>query len=226
MGSAGEVKMNWPLVVIAAAVIAVPLGIALVQDIGSSGGEEPATELPVDPEEQRRAEAEAALAELEHALGEVEAAEEEIGAWQRTAMDRRFFDEVLLAGGEDGPRLAGPMTGAAFGMSTEEVAVAARDLFRPLAHDGAALRPEFDGEEERLSAIVVEFPDDGTARLVLAAAWGEPVTEPDPLDGAPRHRWLAPDHGLMATLRPGHGRAQVAFEPLAVEAGPAEPATP
>ena len=50
MRSTSGVKMNWPMVAIAGAVIAVPLGVALVQDLGS--GRQDPLEAPAALEEQ------------------------------------------------------------------------------------------------------------------------------------------------------------------------------
>jgi hypothetical protein len=197
-----DTRRNWPLVVIAGAVIAVPMGIALVQDLGGPQ--------PPSPEEYRLAVPVADTVEGVVAIAE----EPEFGSWQRPAMDQRFFGEVLLAGGAERPGLTGPLQGAAFGQSREQTEAAAPALFRDLPHEGADMWAEFNGIGNRLSAILIAFPDDGSALRILTTAWGEPSIEHDPDLGSTHRRWRALGSNVMATLNELGGRALVVFEPI------------
>ena len=89
--STSGVKMNWPLVAIAFAVIGVPMGVAVIQDLGTDRDEDDllakigemhdisAREPTDDDGDEDR----------------LERAEDLGGTWHQPAMDQAFFDEVL-----------------------------------------------------------------------------------------------------------------------------------
>ncbi|HEU5057553.1 MAG TPA: hypothetical protein VFU21_13560 [Kofleriaceae bacterium] len=99
MGGTSGIKMNWPVVAIAFAVIGVPMGVAVVQDLGSDSDEE---ELLARIGEVNDISAEPPR------IGEAELdeGEDEVGAWRQPAMEQAFFDEVFLGGPEEnGPAM-------------------------------------------------------------------------------------------------------------------------
>jgi hypothetical protein len=220
--------MNWPLVAAILAVLAVPFAIAAIQDIGR---DTPAGELApaAGP-----AEDEGAGAGLdEH--GEIGEPHEDEGhahgdehGWQRTeVMEQAFFDRVFLGEGHGRPTFRGALAGARFGMSRDQVRVEAAALWRWSEQNlsefaDAAVGLEFeDAGGEGLSAIAIRFPDDGSARRILAASWGPPVVAQDQ-DAEERHFWFDEKSGTRVRLReepatgargaPTHGAAEVVYD--------------
>lgn len=88
MGSTNGVKMNWPVVAIAFAVIGVPMGVAVIQDLGSDADEEALLARIGEVDEI------AAVSEA-HDEADDDEADDEAGRWEQPAMDQAFFDEVL-----------------------------------------------------------------------------------------------------------------------------------
>ena len=112
MRSTSGVKMNWPLVAIAFAVIGVPMGVALIQDLGSDKDED---ELLARIGQVNDITAEEPQAGADD-KGSLERAEDIAGRWSEPAMDQAFFDQVFLGGPEDEarPALRGPLAGFPF----------------------------------------------------------------------------------------------------------------
>jgi hypothetical protein len=191
-------NMNWPLVAAILAVLAVPFGIAAIQDIGRE-----------DP--PPAAEDGISVASVGVAAGVAEPPEpvepdERAHGWQRThAMDQDFFDRVFLAGGPH-PALAGALAGARFGMTRDQLGADAPALWRWAEQDvsefgPAAVRLDFEERGgEGLTAIAIRFPDDGSARRILTSAWGAPVDAQGQDDEA-RHFWFDSASGTRVLLR-------------------------
>lgn len=89
MRSTSGVKLNWPLVAIALAVIGVPMAVAVIQDLGTDRDEEEllakigqvddiTADQPPDGEDR------------------LERADDLEGTWREPAMEQAFYDEVLL----------------------------------------------------------------------------------------------------------------------------------
>lgn len=193
-------NMNWPLVAAILAVLAVPFGIAAIQDIGRE-----------DP--PQAAEGEISVASAGITVGEADQAEpavepdDQAHGWQRSrAMDQDFFDRVFLAGGEAHPALAGALAGARFGMTRDQLSADAPALWRWADQDVSEFRPataRLDFEErggEGLTAIAIRFPDDGSARRILTAAWGAPV-DAQGQDEEARYFWFDAQSGTRLLLR-------------------------
>src|SRR5690606_3166020 len=183
--------------VVAGAVMAVPFGIALVQDLGGAPADDvpalgPEAELAAAHAERERARLE--LEEAERELAERELADQErarVAAEEAVAPElerddwgsptvQAFVDQVFLAGGAREPALVGPLAGARFGATEEELSRAAPALMT-WARGGlwaprARVELLFD-QAGRLGMIAIEFPDDGTALAALTRAWGEPREE-------------------------------------------------
>src|SRR5678815_3490169 len=94
MGSPTGIKMNWPLIAIAFAVIGVPMGIALIQDLGKDTDDEEILARIGQVEDITPDEETATEPELENA-------DDIAGRWQEPAMEQAFFDAVFLGGPED-----------------------------------------------------------------------------------------------------------------------------
>lgn len=193
---------NRPVVTAILAVLAVPFGIAVIEDIGRRGagtGDEAAPALPDG--EDRDGEAGAPGEPTER-------------------MDRRFFETVFLAPPGDRPGLAGSFLGdVQFGMTPGAVEREAPELWRwsDDGHDpfpGASVALEF-ADDRGLSSIAFGFPDDGSAVRILAAAWGPPQRIAQGQDDESRSLWFVPDAGLRVSVMNSQLRAaaEVVFEP-------------
>lgn len=191
-------NMNWPLVAAILAVLAVPFGIAAIQDIGRED-RPAAVDLEPPP------------AQIDAIDGDEEPLEEEpdeeAHLWQRSrVMEASFFERVFLAGDQGHPSLTGALAGAHFGMTRDELRARAGALWRWAEQDVSEFRPataRLDFEErggDGLTAIAIRFPDDGSARDILAAAWGEPV-DVHGQDKELRHFWFDPQSRMRVMLR-------------------------
>jgi hypothetical protein len=87
--STGGVKLNWPLVAIAFAVIGVPMGVAVIQDLGTDRDEDDLLAKIGEVDEISAAEP---TGDDEARL---ERAEDLGGTWHEPAMDQAFFDELF-----------------------------------------------------------------------------------------------------------------------------------
>jgi hypothetical protein len=105
MGRTSGIKMNWPVVAIAFAVIGVPMGVAVVQDLGSDTDDE---ELLARIGEVNDIGAEPPR------IDEAEPDDDEAGEWRQPAMEQGFFDEVFLGPDPARPAL-GPLAGLEWG---------------------------------------------------------------------------------------------------------------
>ncbi len=187
-------NMNWPLVAAILAVLAVPFGIAAIQDIGRE--DRPAV---VEPP------AEGALEGADEAI-EQDLDEESPASQRPQVMEPRFFERVFLAGGQAHPALAGALAGARLGMTRDQLAAAAPELWRWAGQEVSAFRSataRLDFEErggEGLTAIAIRFPDDGSARRILSAAWGAPV-DARGQDEESRQFWFDRASGMRVVLR-------------------------
>jgi len=206
MGSPTGIKMNWPLVAIAFAVIGVPMGVALIQDLGKDEGDE---------EILARIGRVGDITADEDSVTEpqLESADDLAGRWQEPAMDQAFFDEVFLGGPDDRrPALRGPLTGFAFGLQ----APVHPDLSRwPRAN--VELTTSDDGME-RLLALTVIFPDDGTAEKIFESRWGKPLHMAG-TDDVSRRIWTEPDAQLRLVLEQHESEARATFSPCIPAAG-------
>jgi len=142
-------RKNWLLGLGAVAVIAVPLGIALKQDLGkeppAAVPEAAAPPAPVAPPEPAKP------AMTRH-------------------MPSAFFRDVIGTS-KPKPSLVGPLFRVRWGVTRDELKQSAPELFS--WHDPDVLIiPDFD-DEGALAAVVIDFPDDGVARRTLHAAWGD-----------------------------------------------------
>jgi hypothetical protein len=198
MRTPSGMKMNWPVVAIVLAVIAVPLAIGMIQDLGSDAP---------DPLAELRA--------LEEEGEELEEVEEEVGAWKAPAMNRAFFDQVLVGTGGDGPGLRGAMDGLRWGQTELEVAAAAPLLAvwgrgeAPEQFAGAEVELVY-GDGTHLSAVRFSFPDDGSAVSILGDRWGEGrIVLGD--DGLARHLWFDPAQWLRVVVDARNSEAEVTF---------------
>jgi hypothetical protein len=204
MGSTNGVKMNWPVVAIAFAVIGVPLGIAAIQDVGSDSDEEEI--LARIGEVDEIAEAPDPLDRDDDDTDDVEL--HVVSRWSVPAMEQGFFDEVFLGGPEDSkPALRGPLAAVEWG---------ARDADPPDLSRWwrAELELELSGHpHKRLRAITLTFPDDGTAARVLASRWGESELVLG-TDGLARRIWVDGAAGLRLVLTQGEGIAHATFGPF------------
>jgi hypothetical protein len=207
------VNMNWPLVAAILAVLAVPFGIAVIQDVGR---EDP---LP----------AEASIgAGHDDEGGDIEIDRDELAGetageahdWQETpVMDIGFYERVFVADGR-GPGLHGALAGARFGMTRDQVRAEAPGLWRWAAQGLSEFRPAAAGLRFRerggagLSAVAIRFPDDRRAARVLTAAWGPPV-EARGQDQRTRWFWFDERSGTRAVLTEGLAStsAEVVLEP-------------
>ncbi len=204
MRSTGGVKMNWPLVAIAFAVIGVPMGVALIQDLGKDGDDDDLLarigqvnditakeESPGDPD-----------------LASLESADDIAGRWHEPAMDQAFFDEVFLGGPEDKrPALRGPLASVRWDEPVGDEVV--HDLTAGWPRIRLGMRSP-DGFDARTSAVVVYFPDDGTAERVFTSRWGEPLLVAGTDDTA-RRIWSNPDQQLKLVLEQHDGQASATF---------------
>jgi len=214
--------MNWPLVTAMLAVLAVPFGIAVVQDVGR---EDPSAR-PALPGEASTGAAtdEVAVADIaadmdvdrDDLIGETAGADRD---WQETAgMEPGFFERVLVADGR-GPGLRGALAGARFGMTRDQLRAEAGGLWRWAAlgvseFAQAEARVEFRGRGGAgLSAVAIRFPDDGNAPRVLGSSWGPPV-EALGQDEVTRYFWFDEDSGTRAVLteQPASRSAEVVLE--------------
>jgi hypothetical protein len=202
MRSTGGVKMNWPLVAIAFAVIGVPISVAVIQDLGTDRNEEEILAKLGQLDEISSAEEDEAVEEDE---AELEDAEEIAGKWSTPAMDQAFFDEVFLGGPEETrPALRGPLAGIRWDVEPS----LPPDLARwPRAH--VELR---SGKGSRIDAVVVSFPDDGSAERIFTSRWGEPLVVLGS-DHQRRRIWLDPDARLRLVLEEEEGQARASIVP-------------
>lgn len=207
MGNPSGIKMNWPLVAIAFAVIGVPMGVALIQDLGKDEGDEEllarigqVDDIAADDDSIRE---EPALENADHLPGR----------WEQPAMDQAFFDEVFLGGPDDtGPALRGPLAGLPWGLQ----APVRPDMSRWPRAD-VELTTSAD-DLQRLLAVTVVFPDDGTVQRVLESRWGEPLLMVG-ADDLSRRIWTAPDGRLRLVLEQHDGQAHATFSPCIPAAG-------
>lgn len=201
MGSPSGIKMNWPLVAIALAVIGVPMGVALIQDLGKDSDDEEIL--------ARIGRVDDITAEDDSIPDEprLESADDLAGRWQEPAMDQAFFDEVFLGGPEDtGPALRGPLAG----LRWDAAAVDEPDLSRwPRA--SAEIVP--GRYLDRMEAIELSFPDDGTAARVFESRWGRPLLMVG-ADDLARRIWTDPQARLRLVLEQHDGSARAMFSPF------------
>ena len=201
MGSTNGVKMNWPVVAIAFAVIGVPMGVAVIQDLGSDTDEEALARIGEVAE----------IAEVSEAHDEADddEADDEAGRWEQPAMEQAFFDEVFLGGPDDDePALRGLLLGYDWGAPpahTPEL------RGWPRARVSLASYGTLTG---RTNEMVVSFPDDGTAARVFASRWGEPRLAVGN-DDLTRRIWTNPADRLRLVLESHDGEARVRFSPYA-----------
>jgi hypothetical protein len=196
MGSTTGIKMNWPLVAIAFAVIGVPMGVALIEDLGKDGDDEAALARIGEMADISAVEESATEPELENA-------DDIAGRWHEPAMEQSFFDEVFLGGPDDAkPALRGPLAGFDFTAPREP------DLSRwPKA-----------GVELGTANIVIAFPDDGTAQRVFESRWGKPLLMAG-TDDLSRRIWTDADAQLRLVLEQHDGQARAMFSPCIPAAG-------
>jgi len=198
MGSPTGIKMNWPLVAIAFAVIGVPMGVALIQDLGKDTDDE---------EILARIGRVGDITADEDSVTEpqLESADDLAGRWQEPAMDQAFFDEVFLGGSEDaGPALRGPLEGLSWGLQSP----VRPDMSRwPRA--SVELTTSKDSLE-RLLAVTLVFPDDGTAQRVLESRWGKPLHMAG-TDDVTRRIWTDPDAQVRLVLEQHEEEVRATF---------------
>jgi hypothetical protein len=198
MRGGSGVKTSWPVIAIAFAVIGVPMGVAVIQDLGSDTDEEDllarigqVNDIAADEDEEDEA--------------GLEEADDIAGRWHEPAMDQAFFDEVFLGGpDETKPALRGPLADVEWKMAP----AVAPDLSRwPRARVRLlAYGTPFANE------MVVGFPDDGTAARVLASRWGEPQRTIG-ADNLARSIWTNRELHLRVVLESHDGNAQATFSP-------------
>src|SRR6188508_616757 len=201
--STSGVKMNWPLVAIALAVIGVPMGVAVIQDLGTDRDEDDllakigqvnditADEPPSGDDQDR-----------------LERADDLEGTWTEPAMDQAFFDQVFLGGPEETkPALRGPLASVRWDERVGDEVV--HDLTAGWPRTRLGLRSP-DGFGEHTSALVVPFPDDGTAERVLTSRWGKPLVMVG-TDDLARRIWSNPDQQLKVVLEQHDGEARATF---------------
>ncbi len=204
MGRTTGIKMNWPLVAIAFAVIGVPMGVALIQDLGKDSDDEEILARIGQVED---------ISAADPSPPELESADDIAGRWQEPAMEQAFFDEVFLGGPDDtGPALRGPLAGFPWGLQ----APVHPDLSRwPRASVELATTSD---SMERLQAITVVFPDDGTAERVFESRWGKPLLMVG-TDDLARRIWTDADAHLRLVLEQNDGAARASFSPCIPAAG-------
>lgn len=190
MRGASGVKLNWPVVAIAFAVIGVPMGVAVIQDLGSDTDEEDLLARIGEVGDIADDEDEGDEADLEEA-------DDIAGRWHEPAMDQAFFDEVFLGGPDDDrPALRGPLAGLEWGARQAEPP----DLSR---WPRAEVELMSSGPpHERLRAVYLTFPDDGTAGRIFASRWGEPLELPVVSDHGDfmEQIWFDPDRRIKLSL--------------------------
>lgn len=186
MRSTSGTKMNWPLVAIAFAVIGVPMGVAIIEDLGSDRDEEELLDRIGRLDDISASEEPPQL----------ENADDVAGRWHQPAMDQAFFDEVFLGGpGDTEPALRGPLAGLEWSAGAE-----APDLSRwPRAR-----------VEVGPASATVSFPDDGTAERVFASRWGEPVSVVG-ADHVSRHIWTNREERIRLVLQHSDDGARATF---------------
>jgi len=190
MGSTTGIKMNWPLVAIAFAVIGVPMGVALIEDLGKDGDGESALARIGQVEDISAVEESATEPSLENA-------DDIAGRWQEPAMEQAFFDEVFLGGPDDAkPALRGPLAGF--------------DWYAPRQPDLS--RWPKAGVEVGTASVVIAFPDDGTAQRVFESRWGKPLLMAG-TDDLSRRIWTDADAQLRLVLEQHDGEARAMFSP-------------
>jgi hypothetical protein len=172
-------RKNWLLGAGAIAVIGIPLGIALRQDLKGERAAPPApgpvAATPVAPEEKTDAAPRATK-----------------------RMDAAFFRDVLGTT-QARPALVGPLFRVRWGVTRQELERMAPELFT-WNHPDVTIVPLLD-KERRVAAIEIEFPDDGTARATFLSAWG-----PQDEDGPGWHSadvrvaFEAPEPGLARVV--------------------------
>jgi hypothetical protein len=190
MGNPTGIKMNWPLVAIAFAVIGVPMGIALIQDLGKDEGDEEILARIGQVEDIAADEETATEPQLENA-------DDIAGRWQEPAMDQAFFDEVFLGGPDDTkPALRGPLAGL--------------DWYAPRQPDLS--RWPKASFELGIASVVIRFPDDGTAQRIFESHWGKPLLMVG-TDDLSRRIWTDADAQLRLVVEQHDGVARATFSP-------------
>lgn len=223
MSSTSGVKLNWPVVAIAFAVIGVPMAVAVIQDLGSDSDEE----------------------ELLARIGEVDEIaavtappdeeDDEAGRWEEPAMEQAFFDEVFLGGPEEkGPALRGEepdlsrwprahiereaneVTVVFPDDGTAERVLASRwgDPLRVVGDDDLARRI-WGNAEARLRLVLESHDGEAHATFTPYVPAAEYVTdsgrfafETQPILGATRDH-LATVYGTALKMYPGGGSAEI-----------------
>lgn len=145
------VRRNLLLGAGAIAIIAVPLGYALKQDLARDPA--PAAPAATVPGPATSASPAPVIA---HA--------------PRTRMDHAFFRDVLGAS-KPRPALVGPLFRVQWDVTRDELRQIAPELFA-WHHPDVTIHPLLD-EDGRVAGIEIEFPDDGAAIEALRAAWGD-----------------------------------------------------
>ncbi len=226
MRSTSGVKMNWPVVAIAFAVIGVPMGVAVIQDLGKDSDDDAVLARIGQVGDIAAADREAAS---------LEEPEDPAGTWSQPAMDQAFFDEVFLGGPDDRKpvlraeepdlsrwprarveRETNQITVAFPDDGTAERVLTSRwgDPLRVVGADDVARR--IWGNAEQRLRLVLESHD-GEARAtfspyVPAADYvtdsGRFAFETQPILGAtPDH--LAGVYGTALKMAPGEGSAEI-----------------
>lgn len=198
MRGASGVKMNWPVVAIAFAVIGVPMGVAVIQDLGSDTDEDDLLARIGEVNDITADEDEGDEPDLEEA-------DDIAGRWHEPAMDQAFFDEVFLGGpDETKPALRGPLAGLDWHQAPAHPLELGR-WPRARAELHSNLPPLLD-------AVVVSFPDDGTAERIFTNRWGDPLVVIGQ-DQVKRKIWLDPGARLRLVLEQEDGAAHVTLNP-------------
>ncbi len=206
---------NWPVLASIFAILAVPFGLAIYEDATYDG--------PTLVDEF------SALGELgdwdsDYGLENDDFEEhgdydEDSNDWNEVgAMGNDFFDEIFFKGTGTEASLGGAFTDLRWQQSEDSV-YGSSSLLRGWAEDyehpeysQAELELSFEArEEEGLSRIVVNFPDDGTALRIFQSRWGEPDANFNDPEGDKRYFWFNQDLGVRCVLisRPLGGTASV-----------------
>lgn len=183
-------RKNWLLGAGAIAVIAVPLGLGLKQDL--------------EKEPTARTEAPAAPAATPVAV------EPPPAPPATSHMPPDFFRDVLGTG-KPAPALVGPLFRVQWGVPRAELPRLAPELFS-WHHPQVTINPLVD-EDRLVAGVRVEFPDDGAAVTAMRGAWGAPDEQ-----AGGSSTWRSGDETFRVTLwpaTPDPDKARVVVSPAA-----------